>query len=267
MPLSEVINVARYDDPEWMRFHHDLEGYSIDKHVFRHTSGEIYRKGWEWTQCIYGLSRLGAVTPEAQALGVGAGREPVIFWLAEQVKEVTATDLYGDATWSTSNGAEAPADIVNDAAKYCPRPYRKDRIHFQIADGTNLPYADQSFDLCWSLSSIEHFGGHDASRQAIREMARVTRSGGIVCVATEYILLPELTHPEFFTRSEIEEYLIAATPDMELVDGMSWELPPHEYLVDQICFAGDGIHRRRRHVILNNGHLQWTSFILFFRKK
>ena len=90
------------------------------KHVFKHTEGEIYRKGWEWTNCAYGLSHLGAIKKEARALGVGAGREPIIFWLAENIKEVIATDLYGNETWTINDGAEAPGDIVQDAAKNCP---------------------------------------------------------------------------------------------------------------------------------------------------
>ena len=58
-------------------------------------------------------------------------------------------------------------------------------------------------------------------------MARVTRHGGIVCIATEYLLLPDQeTHPEYFNKSEIERYLINATPDLRLVDGMNRELPP-----------------------------------------
>lgn len=267
MALSEVINVGRYDDETWMRLHREVESYSIDKHVFKNTSGEIYRKGWEWTHCVYGLERLGMIHPGHCALGVGAGREPVIFWLADRIKQVLATDLYGNETWATQNGAEAPADILNDARKYCPKPFDDNRVRFQNADGTNLPYNDRTFDFCWSLSSIEHFGGHNQSRKAVQEMARVTRAGGIVCIATEYLLLPEQTHPEFFNKSEIEQYLISASPDLSLVDGMDWTLPPTEYLIDQIYTGGEGVHRRRRHVVLNDGFHQWTSFMLFFRKK
>lgn len=265
-PLSEVINVRRYDDENWMQFHRDLETYSTDKHVFQHASGQIYRKGWEWTHCVFGLDRLGMIRPEHRALGVGAGREPVIFWLSDRIKEVVATDLYGNETWATANGAEAPADILGDASKYCPRTYNTNNVRFQNADGTDLPYPNDSFDFCWSLSSIEHFGGHEQSRKAVQEMARVTRHGGIVCIATEYLLLPDQTHPEFFNKSEIEHFLINATPDLQLVDGMNWALPPHEFLIDQICIGGGGVHRRRRHVVLNDGHHQWTSFMLFFRK-
>ncbi|MCR8494111.1 class I SAM-dependent methyltransferase [Brucella anthropi] len=269
MSLSEVINVSRYEDPTWLQFHEELEGHSTDKHVFIHTGGEIYRKGWEWTHCIYGLSTLGVITKDARALGVGAGREPVIFWLADHIKEVVATDLYGNETWSGQDGNygnEAPRDILEDASKYSPKPIARERIRFENADGTSLQYEDQSFDFCWSLSSIEHFGGHNASCKAVQEMARVTKMGGIVCIATEYLLLDDTPHDEYFTKQQIIDYLINATPDLELVDGMSWELPPLPYLLDQICFSSDGVHRLRRHVILNDGHHQWTSFMIFMRK-
>lgn len=269
MSLSEVINISRYKDPTWLRFHKELEAYSIDKHVFKHTSGEIYRKGWEWTQCIYGLSQLNMIEPDKRALGVGAGREPVIFWLADHIKEVVATDLYGNDTWSGkagNHGNEAPIDILKDASKYSPKPIAKDRIRFENADGTHLQYKDETFDFCWSLSSIEHFGGHDASRKAVQEMSRVTKKNGIICIATEYLLLDDTPHAEYFTKQQIIDYLINASHQLKLVDGMSWELPPFPYLIDQICTNSEGVHRRRRHVILNDGQHQWTSFILFLRK-
>jgi len=266
-PLSEVINVNRYKDPEWLDIHRRVAEYSTDKHVFFDHAGHIVRKGWEWTQCIYGLERLDMIKEGHSALGVGSGREPISFYLADRIGKVVATDLYGNETWTNSNGAEAPADIVEDATKYCPRPYRADRLSFQNADGTNLPYADESFDFCWTISSIEHFGGHGAAAQSMREMARVTKPGGIVSVVTEYVLLPEISHPEYFNRSQIEEHLIGATDDLQLVDGMNWDVPPTEYLVDQIALGTEGVHRTRRHVVLNDGFCQFTSFILFLRKR
>lgn len=268
MPLSEVVNVDRYNDEDWLQFHKDIEKYSIDKHVFVHTGGQIHRKGWEWTQAIYGLDRLGKLTPDARCLGVGAGREAIIFYLADKVKEVVATDLYGmNEEWVSNAGAEAPADIINDAKKYCPRDFNQSTVRFEIADGTDLPYDSNVFDFCFSLSSIEHFGGHDASRRAIQEMGRVLKPGGVAAVATEYLLLPELTHPEFFNKSEVEEFLINADPSLELVDGFSWALPPQEYLIDQHVITTDAIHRRRRGVVVTDGYHQWTSVMLFYRKR
>jgi SAM-dependent methyltransferase len=265
-PLSEVMNPLRYHDPEWFALHAELEGYSIDKHVFATPDGHIYRKGWEWTHCLYGLQKLGAITPRARALGVGAGHEPVIFWLGERVDEVIATDLYGNEAWTKSRGREASAAILDGAAAFCARQVDLSRVKFQIADGTALSYENDTFDFCWSLSSIEHFGGHEAAAAAVREMARVTRRGGIVCIATEYLLLDEQTHPEFFTQDEMRHFIIGASDELRLVDGISWNLPPPEYLIDQICVVGEGVHRRRRHVVLNDGNVQWTSVMVFLRK-
>ncbi len=263
--LSEIIDPARYEDPLWIGFHRDLESYSTDKHVFRHISGEVVRKGYEWTQCIYGLALLGALKPDARALGVGAGHEPVIFWLADTIAHVTATDLYGNEEWQNSPGAEGSAEVFDAPEQYCPRPVAKEKITFQTADGTRLPFADDSFDFCWSLSSIEHFGGHEASAAAMREMARVTRPGRIVCVATEVLLRNRPAHPEFFAPRDFLKYILRGSDELALVDPMNWSKSPQEYLDDPIVVP-DEIGRCRRHVVLRHDRFDWTSAIAFLRK-
>jgi SAM-dependent methyltransferase len=263
--LSEVINPIRYEDPQWDAQHRNLESYSVDKHVFRHTGGEVYRKGWEWTQCIFGLKKLGMIRSDAKALGVGAGHEPVIFWLADRIGLVIATDLYGNETWSKTHGAEATADLLTNPEQYCPRTIAKSKIIFKNADGTKLPFPNEAFDFCWSLSSIEHFGGHEAAATAMREMARVTKPGGVICVATELLLSEEHSHPEFFTRRQLCRYIINSADSLRLVDGMRWQLPSEQYLNDPIVLPKD-LHRLRRHVVLSDGTCQWTSVIVFLRK-
>lgn len=79
------------------------------------------------------------------------------------------------------------------------------RIDFVNASGTDIPFRDATFDCCWSLSSIEHFGGHEAAARTMREMARVTKPGGIIAVATEFLLLPEYRHLEYFSREDLEQ--------------------------------------------------------------
>jgi SAM-dependent methyltransferase len=266
--LCELCNPARYVDPEWMAVHRELETYSIDRHCFQHSNGgHVYRKGWEWTHAIYGLERLGAISPSSEALGVGAGREPVIFYLGDgRVRQVTALDLYGNEVWSQNNGREATTDVIRHLERWCPRKMDFSRIRFVAGSGTKISFPDDTFDFCWSLSSIEHFGGHEAAAMSMREMARVTKPGGIVALATEYLLLAEYSHPEYFNRQDLDASIIRASSALELVSEVDWSTLPTEYLIDSIPFPG-GVERRRRHVVLNDGSLQWTSICLFFRKR
>jgi SAM-dependent methyltransferase len=54
------------------------------------------------------------------------------------------------------------------------------------AEAEALPFADDTFDACWTLGGFNYFADHDA---ALREMKRVTRPGGALVVADE---LPNL---------------------------------------------------------------------------
>ena len=49
----------------------------------------------------------------------------------------------------------------------------------QVASATGLPFADDSFDAGWSMSTLMHLDG-DRMPQALAELARVVRSGGIL---------------------------------------------------------------------------------------
>ena len=88
-----------------------------------------YRKGWEWTQCIWGLHTLGVIDKNAKALGVGVGHEPVLYYLTDQIREVVGTDLYGNDAWTNNavGGNEANAAVLENADKFCPRSYEKSR--------------------------------------------------------------------------------------------------------------------------------------------
>ena len=261
-PLCCLATPLHYGDPGWRLFHEELATYSYDLHVFL---PEIYRKGWEWTQTIWGLQRLGMLRPDARAIGVGAGRESVIFWLADHLGYVLATDLYGNDLWSTSDGKEADAAILSDPQQFSRRPVDPAKLAFLPMNGLQLGVRTGSFDMAWSLSSIEHFGGHEAAAQAVAEMARVVRPGGVVAVATEVLLLDEYRHPEYFTREQFEEHVVRASPLLTPIEPMDWTLPPTEYLIDSVVFP-ERVTRTRRHMVLNDGYVQWTSGITFLRR-
>jgi SAM-dependent methyltransferase len=59
------------------------------------------------------------------------------------------------------------------------------RLSFQIADGRALPFAEAAFDRAYSISVLEHIP-NQGDAEALRELARVVRSGGRVVVTVPY---------------------------------------------------------------------------------
>ena len=82
-------------------------------------------------------------------------------------------------------------------------------------DGRRLTFPDDTFDVAYSLSSIEHFGGFDGAAAAVDEMARVVKPGGIVVVATEYRLSGP-AREEVFEPEEIRA--LFSRPRLQLVE-------------------------------------------------
>ena len=265
--LNELTNLDKWSNPEWLQIHLELSTYSVAKHCFSSDKRLAYRKGWEWTQAIYGLKLLGAVQPQARGLGVGAGHEPLLFYFADRIAEVIGTDLYGNAQWSARGGKEADPSILDDAARYCPRDFERSKLRLMVMDGTDLKFKDNSFDFVWSLSSIEHFGSHKAARKSIREMARVVKLGGFVVIATEFIIGPAgKSHPEYFTRSQFDQFVLRASPRLVPIQPMSYALPSPECVANPIQVGTEEGRRLRPHVVLHDGNVQWTSAIVFFKK-
>ena len=56
-----------------------------------------------------------------------------------------------------------------------------DRCHFQVADALEMPFADNSFDLVWSLESGEHMPD---KTQFVNELFRVATPGGRIIIVT-----------------------------------------------------------------------------------
>jgi SAM-dependent methyltransferase len=251
--LNRVCHPDAWDDPEWKAVHSALG--------LPNTDDRLHRKQFEWTQCIFGLERLGVLGPTTRVLGVGTGHERILYYLANRSKLTVATDLYrGDFTVSAA--AEADPAFLRDPDRYAPFPYRRDHLRALPADGCALPFADATFDVAYSLSSIEHFGGHDRATIAMREMGRVLKPGGICCVATE-LILEGGEHPEFFTREAFQQYVVRGSR-MVPVERLDDRPIPRRYLDDPVPFDEDPY--RMPHLVLARGGLRWTSVVVFLRK-
>lgn len=67
-------------------------------------------------------------------------------------------------------------DLISTALEFC-----RERNHERLvqASATDLPFADCSFDLVTSFDVLVQIPGRDADRQAMREMFRVLKPGGL----------------------------------------------------------------------------------------
>lgn len=286
----KLCEVGDFADPELRRM--------IDEMVPGHPPDEqVHRKYWEWAMLALYLQEVGAVTEGAAALGVAAGSEPPLFWLANRVERVVATDIYGEGSFA---GREAAATMLTDPAAFSPFPYREDHLEVRHMDALELDFDAASFDIVFCLSSIEHFGGPRSAARAAREMARVLRPGGHLVITTECLLgnhpldsplvqfgirlatlgrrcgnvTPTSRVLDVFTEKEIRGYLIArlAAEGLELVQPLDLRISRESF--ENVIEFGDRNTLSSRtgrlfpHIVLKSGPgSPWTSVFLGFHKR
>ena len=134
------------------------------------------------------------------AIGIGVGREEVIILFGKSLKHVYATDMYDGKQWDNF----APSDFPDNPRKYAPFPYKEDALTVLRMDGTKIEFPSETFDIAFSFSSIEHFGGknHAGALKSLKEIERILKKGWVAIIATEYIINGK-DHPEFFNRKTI----------------------------------------------------------------
>lgn len=96
-----------------------------------------------------------------QVLDVGCGTGSLCRALVESADRIRVA------------GIDPTADYVAFARAALPHP----RVQLRIGAAESLPFADGTFDAALALLVLQHFA--DPAR-AVREMARVTRPGGVV---------------------------------------------------------------------------------------
>ena len=250
--LCELANPAKWDNPDWHAILRSLVAVPTDQ-------GSMHRKSYEFTQLLFGLDRLGALRDDARVLSVGAGHECPLYWLANRVARVYATDLY-DRAWQSAFGREGDAAVLSDASTFAPFDYRRDHLLFLRLDGSRVAFLDATFDVVYSLSSIEHFGGVDGARRSVGDMARVLKPGGILALATEWCVRGT-AGGEVFSPDQVRH--IVDHPGLRLVqpiDDRVWdryEAEPVDLRVNRF---------QTPHMLLKDGDAIFTSVMMFLRR-
>jgi SAM-dependent methyltransferase len=233
----------------------------------------IHRKDWEFVMGIIAMKRFNKLNMNSLAVGIGSGIEPIPFYLANKVKHVYATDLYGDLeNWNI----ESPSTFLNNPKKYAPFPYKEDALTVLRMDGTRLEFPSETFDIAFSFSSIEHFGGenHAGALKSLKEIERVLKKDGIAVIATEYII-NDKDHPEFFNRETIYSDLIDKLDSLKLVEPldlrittktldtvMDFETAVYWDTADDYDFQ-----KSHPHLLLKLRNILYTSVMLVFKKQ
>jgi SAM-dependent methyltransferase len=239
--------------------------------VNRRKTGFIHRKDWEWALGIIAMCRFGKLNEKSTAIGVGVGREEVLFYLANKLKHVYATDLYDGNNWKNF----APSDFPENPKKYAPFLYKEDALTVLRMDGTNLEFPSESFDIAFSFSSIEHFGGknHLGALKSLREIERVLKSGGIAIITTEYII-NDKEHPEFFNRRTIYSDLIDKLERLQLVEPLDLRITTRtldtvlDFFSIDVNWNNLDVEFKKTHplILLKVRNILFTSLMLVFVK-
>jgi FkbM family methyltransferase len=143
----------------------------------------VTRKRWELCALAQRFDDLYAGLSVPSMLGLGVGREPLIYHFANLAERVVATDLYDDrGVWIESRSALEGIYAAN------PFPYPRERLSVRNMDMRHADCPAGSFDVVWSCSSVEHVSTLTEFIQIFREIHRVLKPGGHALITTEFSL-------------------------------------------------------------------------------
>lgn len=250
--LCELANPAKWDNDEWLEILRSL-GLSDDKLV-------MHRKPYEFAQLIYGCRRLGALRDDSTIVSVGAGHEHVLYWLANHARLVVGTDMY-EGVWQSSHAREGDPEVLRRPEAFAPFPYRRDHLRLLQMDGRRLAFRDASFDIAYSLSSIEHFGGLEGADATLREMTRVLKPGGLLALATEYVLDGPPREETFQPR---ELLTLIAQPELEPIEPVDTGVY-RRYRYEPVDLERDPL--QAPHMLVRLGDTVFTTVMVFLRKR
>jgi SAM-dependent methyltransferase len=249
LPLNKVCRVSDGGNPLWRQGYDDL-GFPASPERF-------HRKIWEFNQALYGLRRLRRLAPDATALGIGCGHEELMYFLANRIARVVATDLYEGGYL----GGEGEADVLQHPAKYAPFRFREGHLEVRQMNALALQFEAESFDFVFCLSSLEHFGNDRDKLTALREMQRVLKPGGVAALTTEVVLNRLGRGSQYFQRETLTRLIGEAG---FAIDGPVDFDVEQEYAARPLALPMDAF--AVPHVVLRNFHTIYTSIALFLMK-
>jgi len=157
---------------------------------------EIFSSYW-WNWCYADISFFVeslSFHPEGKlsALEAGCGSGKTSYSLSRRFERLTLIDASKEAL-DYARKMHKKHDPLRDTS-------------FHQADLFHLPFEDNSFDFVWNIGVLEHYPSKLAS-EAVKEMARVVRAGGYVCVGVPNFKSLAIRKASFLSQSRLEPFL------------------------------------------------------------
>lgn len=144
---------------------------------------------WRTAEFAYVYRQL-RLARAARVLDLGSPKDLASILARRRGYHVTATDIQANAVELCARFAAAQGIVGHDAGEICP----------EVQDGRHLSYPDNHFDGAFCVSVLEHIpDGGDG--EAIAELVRVVKPGGLIVVTTPY----DRVYRETFVRRRVYE--------------------------------------------------------------
>lgn len=159
-----------------LRRFHELKSHLL-RFIKAPLHGGEYSRYAEYRAVSNGI----AFAPPARLLDVGAGKSIFPWLLAKRGFSITTID-------KDPNELQRGRDLASSVGM-CDF-LRDGCLQYQLADATNLPFEDASYEAAYAVSALDHLEGK-GDTQAVHEMARVVKPNGRVIISVPFGKFPE----------------------------------------------------------------------------
>jgi SAM-dependent methyltransferase len=144
---------------------------------------------WRVAEFAYVWRRLERLE-DVKVLDLGSPKDLAAILARDRGFEVTAVDILPDAVALSERRAKALGLSGTGPGK----------VRSEVQDGRDLVYGDETFDVAYSVSVLEHIPNTGDSL-AMRELVRVVKPGGLIVVTVPY----EAEYRETFVQQSVYE--------------------------------------------------------------
>ena len=282
LPLSKICELEDFENRDFAETMRRIFRHELARFGPTFPEGKEWRKYWEVTMAIRTFEREGLLDGTRDFLGVGAGNEPTVFYLTRHAHQVIATDLYDEDGWEES----ADSSMLVEPGTHWPFAWNPERLEVLSMNALDLNFPNDTFDVVFSSSSVEHFGDWAAVKQAMTEIYRVLKPGGVASISSEYRIAGDgsgLPGVLMFGDAEIRDILIGDL-SWDLIDDFDATVSPRTLATTQYfahALADHGLkvtelgglwthhmeYDRYPHIVLRDDSYIWTSFHIALRKR